>query len=102
MSFLSDFLHSLNIGRSGQTFIMERSGLLVASSTLKEAFITNNDTLDRLNALDSTDDLIRLTTAHLKERFGDLTKINSSQQLDFTIAGQRQFLQVMPFQDSRG
>ncbi|MEG4211462.1 ATP-binding protein [Microcoleus sp. S13_B4] len=102
ISFLSDFLHSLNIGRSGQTFIIERSGLLVGSSTLKEVFITNNDKLDRLNALDSTDDLIRLTTAQLKEHFGDLTKINSSQQLDFTIARQRQFLQVMPFQDSRG
>ncbi|MEG3991083.1 ATP-binding protein [Microcoleus sp. S28C3] len=102
ISFLSDFLQSLNIGRSGQTFIMERSGLLVGSSTLKEAFITNNDKLDRLNALESTDDLIRLTTAHLKERFGDLTKISRSQQLDFTIAGHRQFLQVMPFQDSRG
>ncbi|MEG5017928.1 MULTISPECIES: ATP-binding protein [unclassified Microcoleus] len=102
ISFLSDFLQSLKMGRSGQTFIMERSGLLVGSSTLKEAFITNNGKLDRLNALDSTDDLIRLTTAHLKEHFGDLTKINSSQQLDFTIAGQREFLQVMPFQDSRG
>lgn len=102
ISFLSDFLQSLKIGRSGQTFIMERSGLLVGSSTLKEAFITNNGKLDRLNALDSTDDLIRLTTAHLKEHFGDLTKISRSQQLDFTIAGQREFLQVMPFQDSRG
>jgi len=100
--FLSDFLESLKIGRSGQTFIIERSGLLVASSTLKEAFITKNDKIDRLNALDTTDDLIRLTTAHLKEHFGDLTKINSSQQLDFTLADQRQFLQVMPFQDSRG
>ena len=102
LSFVSDFLHSLKIGRSGETFIIERSGLLVASSNLKDPFITKNGEIHRLNALDSKDDLIRLTTAHLKEHFGDLTKINSSQQLDFTLARQRQFLQVMPFQDSRG
>ncbi|HEY9296781.1 MAG TPA: ATP-binding protein [Phormidium sp.] len=102
LSFISDFLHSLKIGRSGETFIIERSGLVVASSNLKEPFITKNGEIHRLNALDSKDDLIRLTTAHLKEHFGDLTKINSSQQLDFTLARQRQFLQVMPFQDSRG
>jgi signal transduction histidine kinase/DNA-binding NarL/FixJ family response regulator len=102
LSFISDFLQSLKIGRSGQTFIIERSGFLVASSTLKEPFMINNGKMKRLNTLDIKDDLIRLTTAHLQEKFGDLTKISSSQQLDFTLEGQRQFLQVLPFKYSNG
>jgi hypothetical protein len=35
---IGEFLHSLKIGRSGQTFIIERSGLMVASSTIEQPF----------------------------------------------------------------
>ena len=102
LSFISDFLHSLKIGRSGQTFIMERSGFLVASSTVKEPFIISNGKMERLNTLDSEDDLIRLTAGHLKEKFGNLNQISSANQLDFSLGGQRQFVQVMPFQYNNG
>jgi len=35
---ISDFLRTLKIGRTGLTFIMERSGMIVASSTISRAF----------------------------------------------------------------
>jgi hypothetical protein len=38
LSQISDFLQDLKIGRSGQTFIVERSGYLVASSTTEKPF----------------------------------------------------------------
>jgi signal transduction histidine kinase/CheY-like chemotaxis protein len=38
----------------------------------------------------------------LKERFDNLSTINSSQQLDFEIRGKRQFLQVLPYNDRLG
>src|SRR6476469_6855412 len=36
------------------------------------------------------------------ERFGNFTGIDSNQQLDFMLDGQREFVQVSPFQDGRG
>ncbi|MCZ0902234.1 cache domain-containing protein, partial [Microcoleus sp. HI-ES] len=42
LSKLNQFLETLKIGKSGQTFIVERSGQLVANSTLEPPFIVSN------------------------------------------------------------
>jgi PAS domain S-box-containing protein len=102
LSNINQFLRSLKIGKSGQTFIVERSGELVANSTSQQPFIVSNGVPKRIAARSSSNVLIRSTARYLTERFGDLSKIDSSQQLDFAIDGQRQFLQVTPFSDSRG
>ncbi|MEG5172229.1 PAS domain S-box protein [Microcoleus sp. B3-D7] len=102
LSKLNQFLETLKIGRSGQTFIVERSGQLVATSTLEPPFIVSNGVPKRIVATTSKNVLIRSTARYLTERFGDLHKIDKSRQLDFTIDGQRQFIQVTPLSDSRG
>ncbi|WP_333305506.1 MULTISPECIES: PAS domain S-box protein [unclassified Microcoleus] len=102
LSKISQFLKTLKIGKSGQTFIVERSGQLVANSTLEPPFIVSNGVPKRIVAASSKNFLIRSTARYLTERFGDLRKIDRSRQLDFTIDGQRQFLQVTPLSDSRG
>ncbi|MEG5064491.1 PAS domain S-box protein [Microcoleus sp. B3-A4] len=102
LSKINQFLESLKIGKSGQTFIVERSGQLVANSTLEPPFIVSNGVAKRIVATSSKNVLIRSTARYLTERFGDLHKIDRSRQLDFTIDGQRQFLQVTPLLDSRG
>ncbi|EGK85313.1 PAS domain S-box protein [Microcoleus vaginatus PCC 9802] len=102
LSKLNQFLETLKIGQSGQTFIVERSGQLVATSTLELPFIISNGVPKRIVATSSKNVLIRSTARYLTERFGDLHKIERSRQLDFTIDGQRQFLQVTPLLDSRG
>ena len=101
---ISKFLSKLKIRRSGEIFIMERDGSLVANSTPKKPYIQSSDgkTQKRLLATDSSDELIRLTAKYLSDRFGNLTKIHGTQQLDFRLDGKRQFVQVLPFQDSRG
>ncbi|HEY9708310.1 MAG TPA: cache domain-containing protein, partial [Oculatellaceae cyanobacterium] len=106
LSQVSDFLQDLKIGRSGQTFIVERSGDLVACSTAEKPFIPSKEgekeKRRRLQASQSRNRLIRLTTQYLIERFGNLSRINGTQQLDFKIDGKRQFLQVTPFADTDG
>ncbi|HLO48073.1 MAG TPA: ATP-binding protein [Kamptonema sp.] len=98
-----DFLQSLKIGQSGKTFIMERSGLIVASSTLEKPFVVTKDgKLDRMKATESRVPLIRLSSQYLLDNFGDLSKINTNQQLTFYLDGKQQFLQVTPFKDGRG
>ncbi|HEY9834870.1 MAG TPA: cache domain-containing protein, partial [Stenomitos sp.] len=102
LSQISNFLTNLKVSKSGKTFILERNGLLVGSSTSERPFRVVNGKAKRLKALDSKDVLIRLTTQYLTSHFGNLSKIKRSQQLNFQIAGQRQFIQVTPWQDQLG
>ncbi|MDF0557026.1 PAS domain S-box protein [Kamptonema sp. UHCC 0994] len=102
LSQINQFLRSLKIGRSGQTFIIERSGELVANSTAEPPFFGRNNDPKRLSAIGSRNPLIRTTAQHLLERFEDFNKINSSQQSDFILKGNRQFVQVTPLSDGRG
>jgi len=104
LSKIGDFLQSLKIGRSGKTFIIERSGLLVASSTSELPFLNSRDGKEtrRLKAIESSVPLIKGTAQHLIERFDNFTNIDSNQQLEFMLNGQREFVQVSPFQDSLG
>ena len=99
LSEIGEFLQQLKIGKSGQIFIIERSGLLVAASTPQKPFIIKNGTVERINATDVDNKLIRTTAQYLKQRFGDFNQIKSSQPLNFLINGQRQMLQVVPFSD---
>ncbi|MEA5604012.1 EAL domain-containing protein [Nostoc sp. UHCC 0252] len=106
LSQLSEFLHSLKIGRSGQTFIVEHSGDLVATSTAQKPFIVSDQggkkTYKRLRAIASSDRITHLTTKYLQARFGNFRNISSSQQLEFEIDHKRQFVQLMPFTDDCG
>ena len=104
LSHIGEFLQDLNIGQSGQTFIIERSGLLIASSTDPTLFHSSADgqVLQRLNADESNVPLIQASAQYLTDRFGDLANIRQQTQLEFNLTGQRQFLQVTPLFDPRG
>ncbi|MEM9539384.1 MAG: ATP-binding protein [Cyanobacteria bacterium P01_E01_bin.42] len=101
---MSGFLRSLKIGRTGQTFIMESSGLIVASSTDEKPFLENRgeDSPQRLNAKDSRLPLVRGSAQKIAAEFGDLSGLTEGEQLTFLLEGRRQFLQVTPFRDERG
>lgn len=102
LSQIGNFLRRLKIGKSGQTFIVERSGLLVASSTQQEPFLIKGQEIERIQAEKSNDVLVQSTAQHLAERFGTLSQIHSPIQLDFLLNGERQFLQIVPFSDPQG
>jgi signal transduction histidine kinase/DNA-binding NarL/FixJ family response regulator len=99
---VSRFLQQLQIGRSGQAFILERSGLLVASSVKEPPFTMVGDTAKRLAAEHSRDTTIRSVTTYLKQQFGDLNQIQAHHFLTFNLEGQRQYVQVTPWRDEMG
>jgi hypothetical protein len=100
---ISDFLHSFTIGKSGKTFIIERNGLLVASSTIKEPFTLSADgKIERIRADKISDSLTQKTTQYLFDRFGRLNQIDAPQQMQFFLNGKKQFLLVSPFKDESG
>ncbi|NES70892.1 MAG: HAMP domain-containing protein, partial [Okeania sp. SIO2D1] len=101
-SQLHDFLKRLKISKSGEAFILNRYGQLIASSATSEPFIQDNGDLELIDASNSNDLLVNSASKHLKDRFEDLNQIQSNLLLNFDIDGQQQFLQVVPFNDQYG
>ncbi|WP_199247927.1 ATP-binding protein [[Phormidium] sp. ETS-05] len=100
---INSFLNQLQVGQTGQTFIVDRSGLLVASSTDKKLFLNPSETTSqRRQAVASESPLIQATAKYLIDKFGQLDRIQTSQQLNFSIDGKQQFLQVTPIADNSG
>ena len=102
LSKIDEFLSDLKVSPSGKTFIMEQNGLLVASSSEHQAYTLKDDKPQRLKAIDSPDEAIRLTATHITKQVSDLSTITESQQLDFWIDGEHQFVQVTPWHDDAG
>ena len=98
----NDFLSSLQVSASGCIVILERSGLVVASSSTAQAYTQTADGVKRLNAFASQDPMIQASTQYLLDRFGDLDQIRTAQLLTFELQGDRQFIQVTPWQDDYG
>lgn len=100
---LDAFLNRLKIGKTGETFIIERSGLLISSSTSNEEalLVGEGANVQRLRATQSHNRLVRETAHHLVKTFGDLHQIQSAQQFSFTSQG-KQLVQISPFQDQHG
>jgi PAS domain S-box-containing protein len=99
---ISDFLQNLNISRTGQAFIIERTGLLVASSTMKEPYTKQNGELIRLSALNSNNSVIQDTARYLMSDTRYLKNISSKERISFEINGERQFVQITPYHDTYG
>lgn len=99
---ISDFLRTLKIGKSGQTFIFDNSGLLVATSANERPFRMVDDTPRRLNIEDSSDLLTRSSVKYLIEQVGSLANLDEEQNLHFKINGKRHFLDISFLKDEHG
>ncbi len=103
LSQISDFLRQLKVSKSGRTFIVERSGLIVASSSTEEPFKLIDGKPKRLNASESSDRLIQSSAEYLVKHFGgDFNNVKDTQQLEFLLNKERQFVQVLPWKDEWG
>jgi signal transduction histidine kinase len=99
---LSLFLRSIEISDSAEIFIIERSGELVASSSEESLVTTQAGTQTRLLARNSQNDLIRSSAQFLERQFAQFDRVQTIQQLEFTLNRDRQFLQVTPVKDGFG
>jgi class 3 adenylate cyclase len=81
----------------GGLFITDRSGKPLAKSTGNQC-----TQIEPNQVLKSEDDFIRGTVKYLEKKFGDLSKIDRSNPLEFELNGDRQFIQVTPLTDDYG
>ena len=96
LSKISEFLRSVKIGKTGKTFIVERSGLLVGGSFPYPSFDENKR---RLKAFDVDDQLIQATAKYLVGYYGNFTQITQMEELRFVVKGERQRVRVSPFKN---
>lgn len=102
LSQISDFLNNLKVSKSGKIFILERNGLLVASSASELPYTTVQGKAQRLNTISSQHPLIKSTAQYLQTKFGSFQDIKANQEIDFNLKGERQFVQVTPWRDKLG
>ncbi|WP_228049998.1 PAS domain S-box protein [Tychonema sp. LEGE 06208] len=101
---LQQYLDRLKVSKTGEIFAIERSGLLVASSSQESSFrkMSGKQEPERLNVLDSETFVIRTAAKYLYEQFGGFSNIQQRQQLKFSRDGAEYFVEVLPFSDSNG
>ncbi|MBE9029279.1 diguanylate cyclase [filamentous cyanobacterium LEGE 11480] len=93
---ISRYLQTLRFSRSGQVFILEPDGKLVATSAGQAVYQIQAAQVQRFNAYEHDDAVIRETMAQLR---GKLAMVQS---LKANIAGESRFVRVTPWRQQDG
>ncbi|MBF2007638.1 MAG: response regulator [Chlorogloeopsis fritschii C42_A2020_084] len=99
-SQIDKFLAQVKLARSGNIFILERDGLIVASSQSSHSVVKNQP--KHLSVFNSEDSLIQQTKQHLIQQFGSLSLLREQQKLVFSSSKANYFVHVKPWQSEIG
>jgi len=99
---LNSFLNELKSDQSGRIFIIERSGLVVGTSSSERTFSIVNGNPQRLNILNSSDPLSRAVARYLISEFGGFGLIQDKELLEPILEGGKHFIQVQSWRDRDG
>ncbi|MEE3719089.1 cache and HAMP domain-containing protein [Tumidithrix elongata RA019] len=103
LSQISEFLKQQKISKSGEAFIVELSGDVVASSTDEPPFITTKDgKQERVSSVKSSDMLIQSTAQSIIEKFKDFQQVGENQLFKFDLKGSRQLVNVTKLHSKDG
>ncbi|MGF1536290.1 MAG: ATP-binding protein [Elainellaceae cyanobacterium] len=105
LSDIQDFLENLNILQTGQAFLIERNGRLIASSHLEDVFVASGaegEEPERSVLVDVKEPTLQLTGKTLKSKVSDLNEIQQPVELSFSFEEERYFVRIIPVQDELG
>ncbi|MDF0556708.1 hybrid sensor histidine kinase/response regulator [Kamptonema sp. UHCC 0994] len=103
LSDISKFMSQLKIGKHGEAFIIEKSGKLIATSTLEKFFSEGNDGKPQtIKATESRDVMIRSTADYLAKYRGGLDRITTQTGFKLKLNGQEQFVEILPLSNRQG
>jgi PAS domain S-box-containing protein len=98
---IGKFLTSLKIAKTGQAFILEKSGTIIAASTST----LNNQiqtTPQRLEANQSANPLLQDIAANLQKRYPKWQNMPDRQQIQMQWQGETQYIQITRLQTAEG
>jgi CRP-like cAMP-binding protein/HAMP domain-containing protein len=99
---IGKFLQTLKVGKSGKTFIINRAGDLIASSTLEPLFKENGEDVQLIPAIHAQDPLIRETAQQIQTQYPDVTQIPDETLLKFPVQGDLQLAQIDRYNNKFG
>lgn len=105
LSDIQDFLEGLDILRTGQAFLIERDGRLIASSHLEDIFIASEAEdvePERLTLAEAQEPILRFTGETLQAQVPNLKAIQKPVELSFQLDEQQYFVRIIPVQDELG
>jgi len=102
LDYLGNYLKKLKTSQTGQVFIMERSGKLLATSTGELPFLVDSEKRELIPAIDSKNSLTQATVKQIQTKFS-LDTLKTEQRFQFVDTQNRsQFVRVRPFTDPKG
>lgn len=102
---IQNFLAQNSVSNGGQIFLMERSGLLVASSSAEKSFVLTPNpkrSPQRVNVLESKIPSIKFTAQSLLKQVKNFKNIQEPQKFSFYSNHQTEFVKVLPFSMGQG
>ena len=102
LSGIGDFLQQIEISEKGQAFIIDKSGQIIAASTVKEPYRRVNGELARLSASECNDSVIQKVTHFISDHMGNNTNITTRQQFICDNETEPLLVQISPYQDTYG
>ncbi|MEM9212746.1 MAG: cache and HAMP domain-containing protein [Cyanobacteria bacterium P01_F01_bin.150] len=111
---INEFLRGIEVGQTGEIFIVEQSGMLVASSIGDTVTITPESSPDtstevsqaeqitRISAFDSPEPLISGTMHQLLDEYGDLSLIQHNMLISQQVNKDNVFMSARPLRDELG
>ncbi|WP_179131351.1 adenylate/guanylate cyclase domain-containing protein [Candidatus Entotheonella palauensis] len=99
---IHDYLQTLEIGKTGHAFLLERDGHLIATSAAPLPFIEYDGKPQRIPATDYTNAMVARVSTNLIQQFGSFANIDARQQLRFGQGYGEEHVLVAPFSDPFG
>ncbi|MBF0182189.1 MAG: response regulator, partial [Magnetococcales bacterium] len=104
LKFISDFLRSLTISPTGQAFILEPDGALLAVSSNDPLSIPipDKEELKRVTWETTRNTIIHETIREARQKFGDFIRLDAPQSFAIMHAGEKIDVRLTPFRDQHG
>ena len=103
---ISEFLSQLKVSQSGQVFILDRAGNLVANSLQEAPVRSPPESIAKLstplNLSNSSNPIARELGQELKNHLGELSRSNQAQRLNLVSDRKNYLAEVVPFRDRAG
>lgn len=99
LSDISTFLSNLNLGTGGQSFILGKSGQLIASSNHDKLFNIDETKhiQTRIKGIDSKSELVRKVSMELAAKYSDFQKITQDSDFNVDVDGTTYLVNIKPF-----
>ncbi|MEB3290130.1 MAG: ATP-binding protein [Leptolyngbya sp.] len=103
LNTLNQLLDRLALGNNAEVYILERNGMLVASTTVEPILTQSADqALQRVTVSESPNPVIQASSRYLEQYFADFNQIQNYHLLEVSINNRPHYVSITPLEDRYG